>query len=592
MKKQSGIIITALCLFALAIAVSLLAGCGPESEPQTTTAENTTVEETEAPPPEKIVYAGGENAYTIIRSDKSSDDITDVALRLKTAIKNKTGVELALKTDLIAPKAGYEDTPYEIVVGETTRPESAAVLPTLLYKDYTVCRKDNKIIILGGSDAATVRAIEYFIGHVLSKEGVYDIDDYYFRAEYPVSSIKLNGREISDYTFVFPTKNGTAISNAIDVLALRIASLTGRRINKSVETAGTFDYEFTFGACSRGPAKDVSIEKTEMVTAASGGSVGLLFDSIFADSAIRSFADKYLPEKSKGEISITIPDGTEKNAVPRIEELAEGADMRMMTSNMLFDETLATRAPLLVSAYTGLLPDVIGIQECNSTGHTNVIAKLKGLYSAVGQTFSNGAAGCCTPIIYLTDKYTEIESGAELFTSRWPKTDSKSYCWVVLERKSDGKRFAFINAHWALILGTYDTEAVFGRKYTNGVEGAQWREDNSAVVIAKMRELRAKYGSDLPCFFTGDMNASITAKSVTMLATDGMKNSFDIAPVRKTGLASYHNNPGQYPGSGNPIDNVFVSADSVTVFKHRIFETDLGISLSDHCPVYIDIKLK
>ncbi|MBP5269836.1 MAG: hypothetical protein ILO42_02630, partial [Clostridia bacterium] len=169
--------------------------------------------------------------------------------------------------------------------------------------------------------------------------------------------------------------------------------------------------------------------------------------------------------------------------------------------------------------------------------------------------------------------------------------NTKSYAWVVLERKSDGKRFAFLNGHWALILGSYDTVGVLGKKMTNGVEGAAWREDNSRVVLEKTAELRAKYGESLTVFICGDMNASPSAKSVTMLETGGLKNAFTLAKVKQTGLASFHNDPGQRPGSGSPIDIFVVSSDTVSVLRHRIFDTDLGVYMSDHCPVYIDVKL-
>ncbi len=587
MKKRN--IYSILCVILTALTLlPLFAACGGEPAP----AEESTTEETTEPVEDvqPVIYAGGEHEYAIIRPDKASDEITDAALTLRASIQNKTKKETALRTDLIAPKAGYDDTPYEIVVGETNRPETAEVLPTLLYHDFTICRKGTKIVILGGSDAATVLGVYYFISNFLNAEGVFDGEDFLQKGTYSVSSIKINGTDVSEYTLVYPQKNSSTYLEALNVLSERVAQLCGVRLKTASANVGSMSHEISVGDVGRGPAAGEKVSITEMMTAVSGSEIGILVDSIFANRAVESFADKYLPSGSKGEINVTIPDGRVTEEVPRIESLADGADVRMMTSNMLFDETLASRASLIVRTYTGLLPDVIGIQECNTTGHSAVLNKLRGLYTVVGQTIAGTSSTCCTPIIFLTEKYNLIDSGTGLFEARWPKTDSKSYCWVVLERKSDGKRFAFLNAHWAIILGTYDTESVFGRKYTNGAEGAEWREDNSAVIIAKLREIREKYGADLPAFITGDMNASPTAKSVTMLAVDGMKNSIGLAKDKRTGLASFHSSPGQYPGSGNPIDNVFVSESAVTVYRHRIFETDLGISMSDHCAVYVDIR--
>ncbi len=591
--KIKRLVLLAAALAALTLIAAFLFGCGNETPGELTTDDSATAPEateTDAEPV-RIQYAGGDEQYTIIRPDGAADDIVDAGLTLKNAIKSKTGAELDLKTDLIAPKAGYEDRPCEIVVGETTRPETAEISGKLGYSDWAVAAVNKKIVIVGGSDKATITAINYFISKCLTSDGVWGGEDHFFAAEYPVESITINGTDVSEFALVYPTKNSTGYRTAANYLWERVALLTGIRMKYVSSATAQSAHEITVGDVGRGPAQGAEYSTVEIVTAVSDAGIGLASDYIFISGAVTGFTDKYLPAGSRGKIEINLPAGVTREQVKLSETLTEGADLRVMTSNILADSSLSERAPLIISTYTTLLPDVIGMQEVNATGHSAVISPLSRIYTAVGTKLPGSGGSCYTPILYRTELFTEIESGCELFSSRWPQTNTKSYAWVVLERKSDGKRFAFLNAHWALILGTYDTVGVLGKKMTNAVEGAEWREDNSRVILERLATLRQKYGESLTAFICGDMNASPSAKSVTMLETGGMKNAISIAKVKQTGLASFHSDPGTPPGSGNPIDIFVVTTGSVSVLRHRIFNTDLGIDMSDHCPVYIDVKL-
>ena len=591
--KTGRLVLLASALAALLLITVTLSGCGNETPGTVTTEDSvTTPEATETGAEQvRIQYAGGDEKYTIIRPDGAADDIVDAGLRVKNAIKSKTGADLDLKTDLIAPKAGYEDRPCEIVIGDTSRPETAEISGKLGYSDWAVAAVNKKIVIVGGSDKATLIAVKYFTDNCISADGVWGGEDHFFAADYPVGSITINGTDVSEFVLVYPTKNSTGYRTAANYLWERVAVLTGIRMKYVSSAAGQSAHEITVGDVGRGPAHGAEFSTAETVIAVSDAGIGLSSDYIFISGVVSDFTDTYLPAGSRGKIEISLPTGVTRDQIKLSEPLTEGADLRVMTSNVLADSSLSERVPLIISTYTTLLPDVIGMQEVNTTGHSGVVAALSRIYSAVGTKLPGSGGSCYTPILYRTEYFTEIESGCELFASRWPQTNTKSYAWVVLERKSDGKRFAFLNAHWALILGSYDTVGVLGQKMTNGVEGAAWREDNSRVILERLAILREKYGESLPAFICGDMNASPSAKSVTMLETGGMKNAFSVAKVKQTGLASYHNDPGTRPGSGNPIDIFVVSTASVSVLRHRIFNTDLGVDMSDHCPVYIDVKL-
>lgn len=569
----------------------ILSACGGESAETgapTEPADNEiTTEEQSAQP---VKYAGGDNEYRIIYPDKASDTVVSAAETLKKAIKSKTGADLEVRPDLIAPKAGYVDSPYEIVVGVTSRPESS-VAADLRKNDYIITTSGTKIVIAGGCDKATSSAVNRFISSVLTKDGEMSGEPVVFSAEYKCASLKINGKDVSEYTIVYPRNQRSSYQASIDLITERIGDLCGAVLKAEAYSDNLPVPAILIGSCANAPAGK-TLDVTEYSANSDGENVSVYSVDMFASAAVSAFIDRYFPKKSSGDLSVAIPAEPEIATIALTEDLAPGADFRIMTSNVLGGDTLSTRAPLLCGIFSGYLPDVIGLQECNDSGHSGIIGKLGGLYDSCARKIAGSTSTCYTPILYLKDRYTLLESGSDLFSSRWPRTNTKTYAWAVLERKTDGIIIIVINAHWSLILSTYDTVSEFGRKMTDSVEGVEWRRDNSRQILEKRATLLEKYGEKTPVFIMGDMNAKPTAQSVTMLETENMKNSAKIAKLENdSDMNSFHSSPGTAPSSGAPIDIIVTSSDLVTVYRHRVVRTADAIDASDHCPVYIDVSL-
>lgn len=260
---------------------------------------------------------------------------------------------------------------------------------------------------------------------------------------------------------------------------------------------------------------------------------------------------------------------------------APGTEVRVMSSNILFDKSLPDRLPLIADYYRACAADVIGMQEVNKVG-LGLFSQLADLYAPVPAQHADGKH-CYTPILYRTDKFDLLESGSALYAMRG--TDTKSMAWVVLADKATGKKLAVINSHGSLILAAYKLEA------TDAVEGEQWRVDNVRQMLEKKDELRAKYG-DLPVFITGDFNTKADCPSILAMKQH-LPDSADVATISRTGgFNSYHKAPGQPCPDGSPIDFVFVTDDVVEVLTHNVPNDETALAISDHCPVYIDAKLK
>ena len=258
-----------------------------------------------------------------------------------------------------------------------------------------------------------------------------------------------------------------------------------------------------------------------------------------------------------------------------------GADIRIMSSNILFDKSLPDRIGLIADYYRACGADVIGMQEVNKIG-TGIFTSLAGLYTPAACEHADGKH-CYTPILYRTDRFDLLESGSALYASRG--TDTKSMAWVVLADKATGQKLALINSHGSLILLAYHLEA------TDAVEGEQWRVDNVRQMLEKKDELRARYGG-IPVFITGDFNTNANGASVQAMK-QSMADSAEAAVVSHTeGFNSYHKAPNQPCAAGLPIDFIFVTDDVVEVLTHHIPADEAALAISDHCPVYLDAKWK
>ena len=259
-----------------------------------------------------------------------------------------------------------------------------------------------------------------------------------------------------------------------------------------------------------------------------------------------------------------------------------GADVRVMSSNILFDKTLPDRLSLIADYYRTSDADLIGMQEVNRVG-TELFNVLSDIYSPVALRHAEDKH-CFTPILYRHDKFELIESGSELYRSRG--TDTKSMAWAVVSDKQSGKKLAIINSHGSLILKSYNLDA------TDRVEGEMWRVDNVCQMLEKKDELREKYGSLLPVFVTGDFNSRADRESVQNMKK-ALPDSADVAKLSASiGIDSFHRLPGRPCDEGDPIDFVFVTDDAVEVLVHAIPSDETAIAISDHCPVYVDAKLK
>lgn len=119
-----------------------------------------------------VLMENGAPVYQVIRSDSlnGQHENTKSAIRLISALKEKTGIELKIGTDY-SGKGGTPQTEYEILVGTTNRPESEQAMNALGADGYLIRVIGTKLCIVATDDRSMRAAIDDFLENYVYFEG-------------------------------------------------------------------------------------------------------------------------------------------------------------------------------------------------------------------------------------------------------------------------------------------------------------------------------------------------------------------------------------------------------------------------------------
>lgn len=190
------------------------------------------------------VVEGGYTGYTIIRDYKASGTVLGAVLSLQEAFDAYLGCEIAIK-ECYNDRTEAEDVEQEleILVGATNRKESAQISNGLKTNDYKVDIVGKKIVIVGGSDDATEKAISKFMTALVQAQGnknevlqevkqnltIYkglpeddankkfdvDIDAFGGTGKYSYGKATMAGARMDSYMLVYPREGDMAASNRL-----------------------------------------------------------------------------------------------------------------------------------------------------------------------------------------------------------------------------------------------------------------------------------------------------------------------------------------------------------------------------------------
>lgn len=205
----------------------------------------------------KWTDANGEAVYRVVRPDGSD---SAAAGQIFKQIKSIVGVNIKNMTDT---EDGTDV--YEILVGETNRPETKQARDYLLANvggrvdDYIICTIGKKIVIYGMSRDALTAAAEYFTANFVKPEGVKGGIKYFYAKKDGYTDAAINGVPINKFVFVRQRYNTSYVTQVqIEESIALITEKTGFALELVEDNAEAAQYEIIVGDAKRDGVADVT----------------------------------------------------------------------------------------------------------------------------------------------------------------------------------------------------------------------------------------------------------------------------------------------------------------------------------------------
>ena len=489
----------------------------PATTPEVTTPETTTSDEPPVEPevyPEVLVADLGK--YNLICAQRTPANVMGQFWQLQSQMQKLSGIEPLAETDR------YEETEFEILVGATNREESQTYLSGLLWDDYGYAIVGSKIVIAGHTNEGTLSAIKLFLEHIKSGDHTEvffsNKNQYLFRYPYVSDTFLVNGIDVSRAKIVV---NGAGSDKQIaQILSDKSLELCGRR--PEIVTDETLilksDPLIIIGASKHVPL-DMKAEWDAAQESGEGqfsyyinNTENILWINTIVLEGYSAIKKNILPQIQSNETAaLTIETGLFK-----VPQLFSVMSFNVYVGNQ-FNKAYIDR---VIATILDNTPSVLGVQEASVPWMTALKSGLGDIYTSVGVGRDWGGLGEHSAIFYRTDMFNLIESGTK-WLSTTPDTQGSKLAnanfprimtYAILERKTDGARFLYVNTH-------------LDHNGNNSAEVAeQIRQAQIEILIAEIAKL-----GDLPTIVTGDFNVTPDASAYKTMIANGYLDASHVA---------------------------------------------------------------
>ena len=172
----------------------------------------------------------------ICRYEGMSFELGEAVLYMSDAVSRLTGAKILAKSDqTTGDSKRYE---FEILIGNTNRPESKQLFDSLAYYDYAYkVVSENCVVICGGSEESTAKAIKQFLSDCYGYEagcGGTNRDikvgtAFRYNGDYPDRSVLLCDKDIEEYTIVY--SGSYRDTHSATFLRSELSRLSGARLD-------------------------------------------------------------------------------------------------------------------------------------------------------------------------------------------------------------------------------------------------------------------------------------------------------------------------------------------------------------------------
>ncbi|MBQ3549429.1 MAG: family 16 glycosylhydrolase [Clostridia bacterium] len=254
------------------LTAGVFVGCGDSSD-KNTSSDASAADDIFSSADVKWTDANGEAVYRIVRPDGGD---SAAAGQIFKQIKSTLGVNIKNMTDT---EDGTDV--YEILVGETNRPETKQARDYLLTNvggrvdDYIICTIGKKIVIYGMSRDALTAAAEYFTANFVKPEGVKGGIKYFYAKKDGYTDAAINGVPINKFVFVRQRYNTSYVTQVqIEEAIALITEKTGFALELVEDNAEAAQYEIIVGDAKRDGVEKIT-DKDQYSVKISGNKVYL-----------------------------------------------------------------------------------------------------------------------------------------------------------------------------------------------------------------------------------------------------------------------------------------------------------------------------
>ncbi|MBQ7727813.1 MAG: hypothetical protein IJT60_04445 [Clostridia bacterium] len=202
-----------LLCFVLILSVLLCACSSQSSDPQpgeSETGKDSQSESQQDAGGKITIVSNGKTDYQVIRSDIADATVTSMSLSVKNALSTMTGEKVGIVTDYEAGNT----TEHEIIIGQTTRPESETVSQKIGDDDYRIEVVGEKVVIVGKDNRGLAQGVKYFLNEILGYRSVYD---YNQQSDITIDSTFAKGAKVSQMTPTDPRNSADILIYTVSV---------------------------------------------------------------------------------------------------------------------------------------------------------------------------------------------------------------------------------------------------------------------------------------------------------------------------------------------------------------------------------------
>ena len=564
---------------------------------------------------------GGKSEYVIVFADDRTSASVTAATNLKLSIQKLTGLRLEVLEESSVRKEGK--TGKMILLGQTTFEQSMNALeqlPNTCSDEYIIRADGDMIVINSHFETALEAAVNAFIEEAITYDagtGKLTVKPVCHEGEvtlpegFVVDSIGL-------YTIVYADQPD-GLETVANQLRDAIKTSTGKTlpVGKASVTSDKI-YEILIGPTNRALSQKCYAESSNIMhfeMRMEGTKLQFVVGGPYSGrQCVEKFSSRVLAKKE------TFTSGVSYYATDLAtdsEELTSGADIRVMSSNVLnynWGEKkysnvypVATRCEIYAGVLLQFRPDIVGAQEVDEKWRDALPYYLTSMAEKEGVNYThllrNVSLGGRTvvnysSILYRSDLYDVDDSGCEIFEANYQTSYAQRVgVYAKFTSKTDpAKQVILVNTHWAHESEEYILSCI----------------NEEAALVNNLKE---KY-PNIPIFCTGDFNSDINQKAGDQKEDPTARNRYEffldfVSAINGTISSSAAKAKGVLitPGgcrTGAPkmnestpraldndfIDHIVVTGGYADVLRHDTIRSNGCHVMTDHSPIYADFSLK